>query len=53
MTQAVGDPHSVPLGNVGVPDSELFEADTLWCDFERLRPEDSVHHCGHRGDRGR
>ena len=36
MTQAVADPHSVPLDAIDVSDAGLFEADTLWGYFDRL-----------------
>jgi cytochrome P450 len=43
--QAGADPHSIPLERIDVSDSELFEADTHWGYFERLRNEDPVHYC--------
>jgi cytochrome P450 len=43
--QAGADPHSIPLDRIDVSDSELFETDTLWGYFERLRNEDPVHYC--------
>ena len=43
--QAGVDPHSIPLDQIDVSDSELFETDTLWGYFERLRKEDPVHYC--------
>jgi cytochrome P450 len=43
--QAAADPHSIPLDEIDVSDSELFETDTLWGYFERLREEDPVHYC--------
>jgi cytochrome P450 len=43
--QAGADPHSVPLDRIDVSDSELFETDTHWGYFERLRREDPVHYC--------
>ena len=43
--QAGADPHSIPLDRIDVSDSELFETDTQWGYFERLRNEDPVHHC--------
>jgi cytochrome P450 len=43
--QAGGDPYSIPLDKIDVSDSELFETDTLWGYFERLRKEDPVHYC--------
>jgi len=43
--QAGADPYSIPLAQIDVSDSELFETDTLWGYFERLRKEDPVHYC--------
>ena len=43
--QAGADPHSIPLAKIDVSDSELFETDTLWGYFERLRKEEPVHYC--------
>ena len=43
--QAGADPHSIPLDRIDVSDSELFETDTHWGYFERLRNEDPVHYC--------
>ena len=43
--QAGADPHSIPLEEIDVTDAELFETDTLWGYFERLRKEDPVHYC--------
>jgi len=43
--QASADPHSIPLDKIDVADSELFETNTLWGYFERLRNEDPVHYC--------
>ena len=43
--QAGVDPYEVPLERIDVSDSELFETDTHWGYFERLRREDPVHHC--------
>ena len=43
--QAGADPHSIPLDRIDVSDAELFETDTLWGYFERLRNEDPVHYC--------
>jgi cytochrome P450 len=42
---AGADPHSIPLDKIDVSDSEIFETDTLWGYFERLRNEDPVHYC--------
>ncbi len=43
--QAGVDPYTLPLEKIDVSDSELFETDTHWKYFERLRKEDPVHHC--------
>ena len=43
--QAGRDPYSFPLEKIDVADAELFETDTLWGYFERLRKEDPVHYC--------
>jgi cytochrome P450 len=43
--QAGVDPYSIPLEKIDVSDSELFETDTHWGYFERLRNEDPVHYC--------
>jgi cytochrome P450 len=43
--QAGADPLSVPLDKIDMSDSELFETDTHWGYFERLRKEDPVHYC--------
>jgi cytochrome P450 len=43
--QADADPRSIPLDKIDVSDSELFETDTQWGYFERLREEDPVHYC--------
>jgi cytochrome P450 len=45
--QAGADPYSVPLAKIDVADPELFETDTHWGWFERLRKEDPVHYCAH------
>ncbi len=49
--QAGADPYSIPLDDIDVSDSELFETDTHWGYFERLRKEDPVHYCA-RSDFG-
>jgi cytochrome P450 len=43
--QAGADPHSIPLDKIDVSDPEIFETDTHWGYFERLRNEDPVHYC--------
>ncbi|MFP6656052.1 MAG: cytochrome P450 [Myxococcota bacterium] len=45
LGQAGVDPYSLPLEKINVADSELFETETLWGYFERLRKEDPVHFC--------
>ncbi|MBW2446128.1 MAG: cytochrome P450 [Deltaproteobacteria bacterium] len=45
LGQAGVDPYSIPLEKIDVSDSEIFETDTLWGFFERLRKEDPVHYC--------
>ena len=45
MSQAGSDPYAIPLEKIDVSDAELFETDTLWGYFERLRKEDPVHYC--------
>jgi cytochrome P450 len=49
--QAGRDPYSLPLEQIDVSDSELFETDTHWGYFARLRKEDPVHYCA-RSDFG-
>ena len=41
--QAGADPYSISLDRIDVSDSELFETDTHWGYFARLRAEDPVH----------
>jgi cytochrome P450 len=43
--QAGADPYSIPLERIDVSDSELYETDTHWGYFERLRREAPVHYC--------
>jgi cytochrome P450 len=43
--QAGADPHSIPLAKIDVSDPELYETDTHWGYFARLRREDPVHYC--------
>ncbi len=42
---ASADPWSVPLDEINMSDPTLFQTDTLWGYFERLRKEDPVHYC--------
>ena len=39
--------YSMPLEEIEVADPALFETDTMWPYFERLRKEDPVHHSVH------
>lgn len=43
--QATADPYSVPIDQIDPSDPELFETDTHWGYFERLRKEEPVHYC--------
>jgi cytochrome P450 len=45
LGQAGADPYSIPLEKIDVSDAELFQTDTLWGYFERLRKEEPVHYC--------
>jgi len=45
LGQAQADPYTRPLGAIDPSDAELFETDTMWGYFERLRKEDPVHYC--------
>ena len=44
-TPAGADPYAIPIETIDVSDSGLFESDTHWPYFERLRTEDPVHYC--------
>ena len=35
----------IPLDKIDVSDPKLFQNDTIWSYFERLRKEDPVHFC--------
>jgi len=48
--QAGVDPYSIPLDQIDPSDPELFETDTLWGYFERLRKEAPVHYCADSPD---
>lgn len=39
------DPYSIPLEDYDVSQPELFESNTMWGFFDRLRKEDPVHYC--------
>ncbi len=43
--QAGRDPYEIPLEKIDVSDAELFETNTHWGYFERLRKEAPVHYC--------
>ena len=45
LGQAGADPYSRPLETIDPSDPELFETNTMWGYFERLRAEDPVHYC--------
>lgn len=45
LGQATADPYSIPLDKIDPSDPELFETDTMWGYFKRLRKEDPVHYC--------
>jgi len=45
LGQADTDPWDRPLDKIDVSDAELFETDTMWGYFERLRKEEPVHYC--------
>lgn len=45
LGQANVDPYSRPLDTINPADAELFETNTMWGYFERLRKEDPVHYC--------
>lgn len=44
IDQAHSDPASVPLDQIDVSDPSLFQTDTHWGYFDRLRKEDPVHY---------
>jgi cytochrome P450 len=39
------DPYSLPLADIDVSNPELYEADSHWAYFERLRAEAPAHYC--------
>jgi len=43
--RAVPDPWSIPLDRIDVSRSELFQTDSHWEYFRRLRQEDPIHYC--------
>ena len=48
LPQSQADPATYPLENIDVSDPSLFEDDTLWGYFERLRKDDPVHYVNSR-----
>ncbi len=42
--QYLTDPAALPLAQIDVADPEIYEHDTLWGFFKRLREEDPVHY---------
>ena len=45
MDQAQIDPYTIPLDEIDVSDPALYESDSQWPYFERLRNEAPVHFC--------
>jgi len=45
VSHAGQDPWSIPLEEIDVSRPELFQTDSHWEYFRRLRREDPVHHC--------
>ncbi len=45
LNLAAVDPYDVPLAQIDVSQSALYEKDLFWPYFERLRKEDPVHYC--------
>ncbi len=43
--QIIADPNTVPLEDINMSDPMLFQSDSHWGYFERLRKEDPVHYC--------
>lgn len=43
--QPVPDPYSIPLEEIDLSDPTLYETDSHWPFFERLRKEAPVHYC--------
>jgi cytochrome P450 len=39
------DPYSIPLEDYDVSQPALFESNTMWGFFDRLRKEEPVHYC--------
>jgi len=44
-TRSTPDPYSLPLADIDVSQPELYETDSHWAYFERLRAEAPVHYC--------
>jgi len=45
MDAARADAYAKPLADINVAQAALFQSDTMWPYFERLRREDPVHFC--------
>lgn len=45
MPLSVTDPYLIPLDEVDVFDPQLYESDSHWPYFERLRRETPFHYC--------
>ena len=39
------DPYSIPLADIDVSNPSLYESDSHWPYFERLRSESPIHYC--------
>lgn len=39
------DPYSIPLEDIDVSQAALFNSNTMWGFFDRLRKEDPIHYC--------
>jgi cytochrome P450 len=46
LRHAREEANAIPLSELNVAQQSLFQTDTLWPYFERLRKEDPVHYCG-------
>ena len=45
MTMQLHDAHSIPLDAIDVSDPQLYQDDTWYPYFARLRRDDPVHYC--------
>lgn len=45
--EEIPDPYSIPLKEINVSQARLFQTNTHWAYFKRLREEDPVHYCEH------